>query len=84
MTKPNELVLLLTLCVYVKSYTIRYNDCTKPSEIKEYSTETSCKNIPSLNQEEKKIQILQAITDEKLKGYSCSIVPSRRHYSNPM
>ena len=80
MTKPNELVLLLTLCVYVKSYTIRYNDCTKPTAIKEYSTETSCKNIPSLKQEEKKIQILQAITDEKLKGYSCSIVTSRFTY----
>ena len=80
MNQLNELWILLILCVNVKSYTIRYNDCTKPSKVREYRTDSSCKTIPTLNQEKKEIQILQEITDEKVKGYSCSIVTSRFTY----
>ena len=80
MTQLNELWILLILCVNVETYTIRYNDCTKPNKVTEYRTDSNCKNIPAVNQEKKEIQILQEITDEKLKGYSCSIVTSRFTY----
>ena len=80
MTQLNELWILLILCVNVETYTIRYNDCTKPNKVREYRTDSNCKNIPTVNQEKKEIQILQEITDEKLKGYSCSIVTSRFTY----
>ena len=55
----------MILCVYVKSYTIRY----KRSKAREYRTVCSCKNIPTLNQEKKKIQILQASTVHTLITY---------------
>ena len=66
MNHPNGFLMqLILLCVSVESYTIRYNDCTKPSKIKAYSTETSCKDIPSENKEKKMIQILQAVSEVK-------------------
>ena len=65
MNQLNEFWILLILCVNVKSYTIRYNDCTKPSKVREYRTDSSCKTIPTLNQEKKEIHMTGASTNPK-------------------
>ena len=77
MNQLSDFWILIILSVNVKGYTIRYNDCTKPSKVRQYRTDSNCKTIPTVSQEKKEIQILQEISDEKLKGYSCSIGTSR-------
>ena len=68
------------MCRKVKIYTIRYNDCTKPSKKKKYSNETSCKSNPNAKKEKEMIKIFQAVLNVKLIGYSCSIITSRFTY----
>ena len=77
MNQLSEFWILIILSVNVKGYTIRYNDCTKPSKVRQYRTDSNCKTIPTVSQEKKEIQILQEISDEKVKGYSCQQVTSR-------